>query len=83
MPSLLRHLEKNLTIMCMCVLLYAHGCICLCLYVRVAFSLLGRIWGECSTIHSPLCFFKVEISLRTLTPLFRPGELRQLWLSDP
>ena len=32
----------------------------------------ARILGECSTIHSPLAllFFKVEISSRTLIPLF-------------
>ena len=37
----------------------------------LAFSLLARIWGECSTIHSlPAFFFKAEISSRTLIPLF-------------
>ena len=43
--------------------------------VVVAFSWLARIWGDCSTIHSPpafFFFFKVEISSRTLIPLFRP-----------
>ena len=43
----------------------------------VAFSSRKRILGECSTIHSPpalyfLIFF-MEISSRTLIPLFRPG----------
>ena len=38
---------------------------------------LARIWGECSTFHSPpaLFFFNVEISLRTLIPIFRPGSV--------
>ena len=38
-----------------------------------------RVWGECSTSHFLtalflllLFFFKVEISKRTLIPLFRP-----------
>ena len=53
----------------------------------VEFSPYARIFGECSTIHSPLAvmgiFFsgggerererEVEITSRTLTPLFRPG----------
>ena len=41
--------------------------------VVVNFSWLAKIWGECSTIHSPptpfFFFFKVEISARTLIPL--------------
>ena len=39
----------------------------------MAFSSLARILGECSTVHSPpaLLCFKVEISSRTLIPLFR------------
>ena len=43
--------------------------------VVVAFSRLARIWGDCLTIHSLpafFFFFKVEISSRTLIPLFRP-----------
>ena len=47
-----------------------------------AFPSLARILGECSTIHSPpalfsfcFCFFEVEISSRTLIPLFRPGSV--------
>ena len=53
--------------------------------VVVAFSLHARIWGECSTVHSPaaflffffffLLFLKEEISSRTLIPLFRPGSV--------
>ena len=46
--------------------------------VVVAFSLHATIWGECSTIQSPpalIFFFKVEISLRTLIPLLRPGSV--------
>ena len=47
--------------------------------VVVAFSSLARIWGECSTIHSPSAFFffffKVEISWRTLISLFGPGSV--------
>ena len=41
----------------------------------VAFSSCVRILGECLTIHSTptFFFFKVEISLRTLIPLFKPG----------
>ena len=48
------------------------------LLVVVAFSSLARILGECSTIHSQPAlfssssFFKVEVSSRTLIPLFRP-----------
>ena len=45
----------------------------------VAFFSPGRIWGECSTTHFPLalfvvvfCLFLVEISSRTLNPLFKP-----------
>ena len=46
--------------------------------VMVAFSSHARILGECLTIHSlPVLyynfFFKVEISLRKLVPLFTPG----------
>ena len=46
--------------------------------VVVAFSLLARIWGKCLTIHSlpalfSSFFFKAEISLCTLIPLFMPG----------
>ena len=45
--------------------------------VVVAFSSRARILGKCSTIHSPpalfFFFFKVEMSLRTLIPLFTPG----------
>ena len=39
------------------------------------FPLIARTLGECSTIHSPpaLFFFKVEINLRVLIPLFTPG----------
>ena len=45
-----------------------------------AFSSLLRIWGECSATHSlpALSFFlfcQVEISLRTLIPLCRPGSV--------
>ena len=46
------------------------------LMVVMAFSSRARIFGECSTIHSlPALFFKVEISWRTLNPLFRPGSV--------
>ena len=39
----------------------------------VAFSSLVRILGECLTVHSmSVLFFKMEISSRTLIPLFRP-----------
>ena len=43
--------------------------------VVLAFSSLVRISGECSTIHSSsaLFFFEVEISSRTLIPLFMLG----------
>ena len=47
----------------------------------VAFSSLGRIWGECSTVHSPPVLFVVvvvveaEISSLTLIPHFRPGSV--------
>ena len=42
--------------------------------LAVAFSSCARILGECSTIHPCLhFFFKVEISLCKLIPLFRPG----------
>ena len=49
------------------------------LVVVVAFSLCARIWGECSTIHSPpaLFFSKVEISLCTLTLYARISPLAQ------
>ena len=44
--------------------------------VVVAFSLCARILGECSTIYSPpALFFKVEISLHKLIPLFRLGSV--------
>ena len=45
--------------------------------VVLSFSLLARIWGECSTIHFPpaLFFLKVEISLCILIPLFMPGSI--------
>ena len=48
----------------------------------VAFSSFAMILGECSTIHSSpalffffFFFFEVEISLRTLIPLFTPGSV--------
>ena len=49
--------------------------------IVVAVFSLARIWRECSTIHSPpallilslLFVFEVEISSRTLIPLFMPG----------
>ena len=41
----------------------------------VTYSSLARILGECSTIHSSLALLKVEISSRTLIPLFRPGSV--------
>ena len=46
--------------------------------MMMPFSSLARISGECSTIHSPLSlffFFEVEISSRTLIPLFMPGSV--------
>ena len=51
--------------------------------VVVAFSSLARIWGKCSTIHSPpalyffsfFFFFDVEISSRALIPLFMAGSV--------
>ena len=44
--------------------------------VVVAFSSRARILGEYSTNYSPsTLFFKVEISSRTLIPLFRPGSV--------
>ena len=45
--------------------------------VVVAFSLLVRILGECSTFHflPVLFFFEVEISLCTLIPLFMLGSV--------
>ena len=46
--------------------------------VVVGFSSRARIFGECLTIHSPSAlffFFVVEISLRVLVPLFRPGSV--------
>ena len=45
--------------------------------VCVFFSL-ARIWGECSTIHSPpalFFFFLMEISSRTLIALLIPGSV--------
>ena len=43
---------------------------------EVASSLDTRILGECVTIQSPpTLFFLVEISSRTLIPLFRPGSV--------
>ena len=42
------------------------------------FFLTCEDFGRCSTIHSLpalIFFFKVEISLRTLIPLFRPGSV--------
>ena len=45
----------------------------------VAFLSLARIFGECSTIYSPLALFfpfkEVEISSHTLIPLFIPGSV--------
>ena len=49
--------------------------------MMMAFSSLARILGECLTIYSPrvlfffffVCF-KVDISSRTLIPLFMPGQ---------
>ena len=48
--------------------------------VVVAFSSRARIFGECSTIDFPACaffffLFQVEISLRTLIPLFTPASV--------
>ena len=47
----------------------------------VASSSLAKILGECSTIHSPpalfFFFFRVEISSRTLIPLFSPGSVHR------
>ena len=46
--------------------------------VVVSFSSLARIWGECSTSHSPpalFIFFLVEIGSRKLSSLFRPGSV--------
>ena len=47
-------------------------------------------FGECSVIHSPHALFYVEISSRTLSPLFYAGlspqwlsELRRLWPNSP
>ena len=62
---------------------YLYCCCSVLLLVVVAFSSLARIWGECSTVHSPpvlfLFFFffssflfLVEISPCTLIPLFMP-----------
>ena len=49
--------------------------------IMVALSLLARIWGECSTIRSPPALFlllvEVEISSRTLIPLFMPGSVHR------
>ena len=46
--------------------------------VVLAFSVLVKILRECSIIHSlpALLFFKGEISLRTLIPLFMPGSVQ-------
>ena len=46
--------------------------------VVVGFASLARIWGECSTIYylpALFFFFKVEINLRILIPLFMPGSV--------
>ena len=46
--------------------------------VVVAFSARAILLGECSTVHSPpalFFFFKVEINLHKLIPLFRPGSV--------
>ena len=47
--------------------------------VVVAFFSLARIFGECSTIYCLpalfFFFFEVEITLRTLIPLFMPGSV--------
>ena len=46
--------------------------------VALAFSSRARIFGECSTIHSPsslFFFFLVETSSRTLIKLSRPGSV--------
>ena len=61
-----------------------------------AFSSLSMILGECSIIHSSLVllfifffFFEVEISSRTLIPLYARlspqwlSELRRLWPNVP
>ena len=47
-------------------------CVCVCVCVCVPSH--ARVLGECLTIHSlpVLFFFKVEISLHTLIPLFMP-----------
>ena len=47
-------------------------------FYGVVFASGARIWGECWTIHSQpalffFFFFKVEISFRTVIPLFTPG----------
>ena len=45
------------------------------------FSSRVRNWGDCLTVHSPPAllflkwFFEVEISMRKLIPLFRPGSV--------
>ena len=43
----------------------------------VAFTSLARILGKCSTIQSMPApfFFEVEISSRTVIPLFMPGSV--------
>ena len=58
-------------------LVLASRSLCQLVVVVVAFSWLAKILGECSTIHSPpeVVFFKVEISSRTLSPLFMPGSV--------
>ena len=51
----------------------------------VALFSLPRILGECSTVYSPpalfFFFFKVEISWRTVIPLFMPGSVHRGWTS--
>ena len=47
-------------------------------FQMVAFSPLARIWGECSTVHSPpalffFFFFEVKIGSRIPIPFFMPG----------
>ena len=43
-----------------CKCLYTCACMCVCVgggVKVVAFSSLARIWGQCSTIHSPPALF--------------------------
>ena len=66
-------------------LYHCHRVLCIRKGIRVttgkvvAFSSLARILGKCSKIHSlpalSSSFFKVEIRLHTLIPLFRPGSV--------